>query len=81
MHLLKKIVLSILILFLLIAGTLLVIAFAYENEVKEYMIAQLNNNLKTKVVVDSKNINFSLFKNFPYASLDFHSQKTKQTKH
>ena len=57
--------------FLLITGTLLVIAFAYENEVKSYMIDQLNENLKTKVVVDSKDIKLSLLKSFPYASLDF----------
>lgn len=71
MKLLKRITLALLFLFLLIAGTLLIIAFAYENEVKEYMIEQLNKNLKTKVVVDSKDIKLSLLKNFPYASLNF----------
>lgn len=39
------------------------------------MIQQLNKNLKTKVVVDSKNIKLSLLKNFPYASLDFKNVK------
>ena len=71
MKILKRIVLIFLFLFLLIVGTLLLIAFAYENEVKDYMIQQLNKNLKTKVIVDSKNIKLSLLKNFPYASLDF----------
>jgi hypothetical protein len=55
----------------MIAGTLLVVTIAYENEVKGYMIQQLNCNLKTKVIVDGKNIQFSLFKNFPFASLNF----------
>ena len=60
-----------LIVFLVITGTLLVIAFVYEDEVKDYMIQELNKNLKTKVIVDSKNIKLSLLRNFPYASLDF----------
>src|SRR4051812_6125363 len=67
----KKILLSILVFLLVIAGTLAVITFAYENEVKNYMIGQLNANLKTKVIVDGKNIHLSLFKDFPYASLSF----------
>jgi len=71
MRLLKKILFITAILLLLIAGTLIAIAGIYEKEVKEYMISQLNGNLKTKVIVDSKNIRFSLFKNFPYASLSF----------
>ena len=57
--------------FFLSTGTLLMIAFAYEDEVKEYMIQELNKNLKTKVIIDSKNIKLSLIRNFPYASLDF----------
>jgi len=71
MKLLKRIVLALLFLLLLVAGTLVVIAFAYENEVKGYMIQRLNKNLKTKVIVNNKDIQFTLLKNFPYASLDF----------
>ena len=71
MKILKRIFLTLFILFLLIVGTLFVIAYAYENEVKDYMIQQLNKKLKTKVIVDPKNVKLSLFKNFPYASLDF----------
>lgn len=67
----KRIVLVLLCLFLLIVGTLTVITFAYEKEVKEYMVNQLNANLKTKVIVDGKDIQLSLFKDFPYASLRF----------
>lgn len=63
------------ILFLLMAATLFIIAFAYENEVKGYMIQQLNENLKTKVIVDSKNIKLSLLRNFPFASLNFRNVK------
>src|ERR1051326_3688740 len=71
MKIVKRILVALLVLILLVAGTLLVIAFAYENEVKDYMIQQLNKNLKTKVIVDSRNIKLSLLRNFPYASLDF----------
>ncbi|MBI4931662.1 MAG: hypothetical protein HY841_12910 [Bacteroidetes bacterium] len=71
MKTLKRIFITLLVLFFLIVGTLLVITFAYENEVKDYMIQQLNKNLKTKVMVDPKDIKLSLLKNFPYASLDF----------
>lgn len=71
MQYLKKIFFIFLFLFFLVFGTLLVIAFAYEKEVKDYMIEELNKNLKTKVIVEGRNIGFSLFKNFPYASLAF----------
>ena len=71
MKLFKRIILVFLLLFLVVATTLLVIAYAYENEVKVYMIQQLNKHLKTKVIVDGKNVKLSLLRNFPYASLDF----------
>src|ERR1051326_84647 len=71
----KKIFIALFIFLFLITGTLLVIAFAYENEVKDYMIQQLNKHLKTQVIVDSKNINLSLLRNFPYASLEFKDVK------
>ena len=71
MKLFKRILFSVAIFLLLVAGALFVIANVYEKKVKDYMIGQLNSNLKTKVIVDTKNIQFSLFKNFPYASLSF----------
>src|ERR1035437_2307335 len=71
MKLLKRIVLSFVFLFLITVVTLAVITFAYENEIKDYMIRQLNKNLKTKVIVNGKDILLTLLKNFPYASLDF----------
>lgn len=71
MKLFKRIVLLFVFLFLLIAGTLVVIAFVYQDEVKEYMLREVNKHLKTKVMVDSKNINFSFLKDFPMASLTF----------
>lgn len=71
MKVIKRIFLLFFFFVFTVIGTLLLIAFVYEDEVKEYMIKELNKNLKTKVIVDSKNIDFSLISNFPYASLDF----------
>jgi AsmA-like C-terminal region len=71
MQVFKKISGALLLLILLAAGTLTLISIVYENEVKNYMIRQLNARLKTRVIVDSKNITFSLFTDFPYASLSF----------
>ncbi len=51
--------------------TLVGISISYEKEVKAYMIDELNKRLRAKVIVDSDNINFSLLKGFPFASLTF----------
>jgi uncharacterized protein involved in outer membrane biogenesis len=71
MKLFKGLIFTILIFIFVIAAILLVIGATYENEVKNFMIKELNSNLKAKVIVDSKNIHFSLFKDFPFASLSF----------
>lgn len=71
MKIAKRILLTFVVAILLSVATLFIIALAYENEVKSYMIRELNKNLKTQVVVDSTNIHLSLFRNFPYASLEF----------
>lgn len=71
MKFIKQIFLSILFLSLLGIATLFIVVFAYENEVKSYMIRELNKRLKTQVIVDSTKIQLSLLHNFPYASLEF----------
>lgn len=45
----------------------------YEKEVKQFLIAQLNTQLASKVEVGD--INFSVLQNFPYASLNFEKVK------
>lgn len=59
----------IIILFLLV----FTISYFYEDTVKKIIIEQLNDNLNTEIQVkDIKNdIEFSIFKKFPYASLHF----------
>lgn len=46
----------------------LLISFFYEKEVKRMMVEKLNASLDTKVEV--KEFDFSVFRHFPYASLD-----------
>ncbi len=45
----------------------IVISTVYEDKVKAYIIEQINNGIDTEI--DVKNVEFSVFKKFPYASL------------
>ena len=47
----------------------LVIGYFYGDEVKQYVVQEINKQLDTEVSV--KNIDFSVLKKFPYASLEF----------
>lgn len=50
-------------------STAFVIAYFFEDSVKAYIVKQINKQLNTEIVV--KDINLSLIKRFPYASLTF----------
>lgn len=65
----KVILLSFLSLLLLLAITAFVIVRFYEDEVKQILVVQINKQLVTPVSV--KDIELSLFKKFPSASLEF----------
>lgn len=41
----------------------------YEDKVKNYILQEVNNSIETKI--DVRDIEFSVFKKFPYASLEF----------
>lgn len=69
MRLVKRIFISISILLVVVIGSGLVLSSIYENDVKNYILAQINERLNTKI--DVKNLNFSFLKKFPYASLEF----------
>lgn len=56
---------------LLIAGLTIFVAVFYENEVKSYLIGRINQNLKTQIIVQPGNIDLTVIKDFPYASLEF----------
>ncbi len=64
-------IISIIIGSILLLLTVVGIVFStiYEDKVKAYIIEQINNNIDTKI--DVKEVNFSVFKKFPYASLEF----------
>lgn len=53
---------------LLIVGVAVLLSTAYKNEVKQAIIAQLNENLKSPIAVED--FDFSLISNFPFASFD-----------
>lgn len=67
----KRFFFGLLLLFLLLISGGFIIGFFYGDEVKAYVIQQLNSQLKTQVVVDPHNIQFSVIKNFPSASVEF----------
>jgi len=54
-------------LFLVTLGTILL--KIYEDDIEQYAISEINKHLNTKVEV--RDIDLSILKNFPYASLDF----------
>jgi hypothetical protein len=60
-----------LVLTFLLTGSAVAIVYFYEDEVKEYVISELNKQLNTDVIVDGKDIDFTVLKNFPMASIEF----------
>jgi hypothetical protein len=68
---LRRLFIFVFIFILLLIGTGFVIGYFYKDEVKEYIVGQLNKQLNTQVIVDGKDIDFTVLKNFPYASVDF----------
>jgi len=63
------------ILFAIVAGGVSIIGYYYQDKVKEYVIAELNKQLNTKIIIDGKDIDFTIIKSFPYASVDFKNVK------
>jgi hypothetical protein len=60
---------------IVLIGVGFIIGLAYEGEVKKYIISELNKQLNTQIIIDTKDIDFSIIKNFPYASVDFKNLK------
>lgn len=48
------------------------VGYYYKDDVKGLVINELNKHLNTKIIIDGKNINFTVLKNFPYAAVEFH---------
>lgn len=65
-------------LIVLFFATCFIIVFFYEQEIKDYIVAAINKNLRTEIKVDQ--INFTLLKKFPDASVEFSSVLMRSTK-
>jgi hypothetical protein len=68
---LKKIVFWMFFVSLFIVTLSTILVKIYEDEIEQYAINEINKYLNTKV--DVQDIELSVFKNFPYASLDFNN--------
>jgi hypothetical protein len=69
MKALKILFYSFLILFGLLVTTAFVVAKFYGDDIKSYVVTELNKNLKTKV--DVKTVGFTILESFPLASVQF----------
>lgn len=63
---------------LLVIITGVVVAYFYEDEVENLVVSKLNQNLLTEISVDD--INFSVLRKFPNASLEFKNVLIKSSK-
>ncbi len=72
----KRIILIIVILLAVIAGGLFVIGNYYADEVEQLIVSEINKSLSIEIAV--KDIELSLFSNFPQASLNFTGFQTKE---
>ena len=71
MRIVKKIALFIISIALFLSALATVLTYVFEDEIKQYAVDQLNKNLSAPVKVDQ--IEFSIWKRFPYASLEFNN--------
>ena len=54
----------------------IVFSSLYEEKLKAYIVQQINNSIATEI--DVKEVAFSVFKQFPYASLEFKQVRAKE---
>lgn len=71
----RRIILFFFILAAIILGGLSTIALKFQDEVKSLIVHELNKHLDTEIIIDGKDIDFTIIKNFPYASVDFNNVK------
>ncbi|MES2395151.1 MAG: AsmA-like C-terminal region-containing protein, partial [Bacteroidota bacterium] len=74
-RILWRIIIFLFIFFVAVVGGGSVAGYYYQDEVKEYVIEELNKHLNTQLIIDGKDIDFTVLKSFPYASLDFKNVK------
>ncbi len=74
-RILRRILIFFFIVIVLLVGSGFIIGYFYQDQVKKYVIVELNKQLNTEIIIDGKDINFTMIKNFPYASVDFKNVK------
>lgn len=74
-HRLKRTVIGLFITFALLGLITAFIGYYYEDTIKQIIITELNKRLSTEIVVENvdRDIEFSVFRHFPYASVTFHN--------
>lgn len=72
---LKRTIVTLIISVITLTGTGALLAYIYEDEIKELALKQLEKNLNTELLIDPANIDLSIIRDFPYASLDFRDVK------
>ncbi len=65
----KSIGIGLIIGVLILLGILTVVSYVYEDEVSQYLIEELNKHILSEIEADD--VNFSLIKKFPKASIEF----------
>lgn len=73
---LKRIVIYTAISLLVLVGAAVLATYLFEDEIKQYAVTQINKEIKTQIEV--KDIRLSLFRKFPYASLEFMNVKCRE---
>lgn len=68
-NILKKLLFWVFFITLFLVTLSTILLKIYEDDIEQYAISEINEHLKTKVVV--QDIELTFFRNFPYASLDF----------
>jgi hypothetical protein len=71
----RRSIFTIIALVILLTGAGVLLAYIYEDEIKALALKQLEKNLNTELLIDPQNIDLSIIKDFPYASLDFKEVK------
>lgn len=74
---LKKAGVTLLVLLLFFGAIGVFLGYYYEDTVKKLIISELNKRLNTQILVENieNDIEFSIFKKFPFATVSFHNVK------
>src|SRR5688572_30199402 len=71
LRIIRRAFLILLLLIILLSGTAVMLAWIYGDEAKAYVVGELNKQLSTEVIVQPDDIDFSILRSFPNASVEF----------